>query len=409
MRVAALVLLLAACAADGSDRWAGTVETLPNGAVRVTNPAQGLWGEGDGWRLVPELAVGDVDGPEATTFGAITGLAVDGDGRIYVLDRQANELRIFTRDGAHVRTVGRSGAGPGEYSNANGLLWLAPDTLVVVDQRGGRYSILTREGEYVRSVRRRLGFFGWAFRGGYDAGVLYEQSSVGGENDARPVLLGTALAGAEAAAEGEVALPESASTAAREPSVDTLFLPRPAGPLYESFSVRTERAGMVMGVPFAPEPVYHLDGRGGIWFGHGSEFRVFKTTFAGDTLLEIVLDATPAPVTAAELAEWEAQPFVARFREIGGRIDMDRIPKVKPFFDALYVDPDGYLWVSVPAGPMEMAFALFDGDGRYLGRLQVDGLRRDVYLEPVVRGGRLHVVGRDELDVQRVYVFGIER
>jgi hypothetical protein len=77
--------------------------------------------------------------------------------------------------------------------------------------------------------------------------------------------------------------------------------------------------------------------------------------------------------------------------------------------DGLYVDPDGYLWVSVPAGPMETVFALFDPDGRFLGRLHLDGVKRDALLEPVVRNGRLHFVGRDELEVQRVHVFRIEK
>jgi hypothetical protein len=125
--------------------------------------------------------------------------------------------------------------------------------------------------------------------------------------------------------------------------------------------------------------------------------------------MEIRLAATPAPVTAAELTEWEAGQSVKRFREMGGRLDLNRIPKVKPFFDGVLVDPEGYLWVSVPAGVMEVVFRVFDRDGRYLGALRMTGFERDRYLPPVVRHGRLHVVGRDELDVQRVYVFAIER
>jgi hypothetical protein len=54
-------------------------------------------------------------------------------------------------------------------------------------------------------------------------------------------------------------------------------------------------------------------------------------------------------------------------------------------------------------------FAVLDTDGRYLGRLQVDGMEREVYLRPVVRNGRVYWVGRDELDVQRVYVYTIDR
>jgi hypothetical protein len=193
MKRLVVVLLMAGCGADADGPWNGSIETLPNGAVRVTNPAEGIWEVDAGWRLVPELVLGTVDGPEQTVFASVSGIEVDDSGRIYVLDRQANELRIFLADGTHVRSVGRSGAGPGEYAAANGLRWISQDTLVLVDQRGNRYSILTSEGEYVRSVPRALGFYGWSFNGGYRRDTLYEFTTVGREDAARPALLGTSL------------------------------------------------------------------------------------------------------------------------------------------------------------------------------------------------------------------------
>ena len=97
-----------------------------------------------------------------------------------------------------------------------------------------------------------------------------------------------------------------------------------------------------------------------------------------------------------------------RFSEMGGKLDLDRIPKVKPFFDDVFVDDEGHLWVSLPAGPTEVAFAVLDREGRYLGRMQVSGMKRDVYVTPVVRMRKLYFAGRDDLDVPRVYVFRIQ-
>jgi hypothetical protein len=173
--------------------------------------------------------------------------------------------------------------------------------------------------------------------------------------------------------------------------------------------VRNERGGMVMGVPFTAGAMYYLDGAGGVWHGHGSAFRIYLSTFLGDTLSEIVLDGTPAPVTDTELEAWEEGPGVRQFREMGGKLDRERIPKVKPYFDGLFVDSDGYVWLSLPAGPREAVFAVLDPDGRYLGRLQVDGAPRVTYLQPVVRNDRLYWVGSDELEVQHVYVYRIEK
>jgi len=188
-----------------------------------------------------------------------------------------------------------------------------------------------------------------------------------------------------------------------------VMLPLSDAPTPEGFSVRTERGGMSMGVPFAPGPVYHLDRSGHLWHGHGSEFRIFRSTLAGDTVLEVTLDAEQAPVSAEELEEWEAGPGPQQFREMGGELDLGRIPGAKPFFDGLYQDPEGYLWASIPTQPSETLFAVMDPEGRYLGKLRIQGVERVEWVEPVVRNGRLYLVGRDELDVQRVHVFRIDR
>jgi hypothetical protein len=389
----ALVLVLVGCGLGGADGgWEGTIEELPGGGVRVLNPAQGIWTEATAWRLVPERVIGEVEGPPSHVFSSIAGLEVGDDGRIYVLDRQASELRIFAPDGAHLRTVGRSGRGPGEYLNANGLGWLAPDSLVVIDQRGARYSVLDADGEYVRSVHRSLNFFGWTFQGRVADGRVWERTTTGGQADPTLVLVATPLRPA-------------ADAAAGAPRPDTVALP---GRLFTgSFSVQGDQGGMTMAVPFAPGQAVHIDDGGHVWQAWTGEFRVARATMAGDTLLDVRLDAPPAPVTAADIDEWEAGPAAQRFLEMGGRIDRSRIPRERPVLSDLYVDPDGHLWVGVP-GADGSAFALFGADGRYLGRVELPGFTRTVFLPPVVRHGRLHLAGADELGVERVHIFRIE-
>jgi hypothetical protein len=402
-----LLFLCNACSGtDESTRWAGTIETLPNGAIRVTNPPDGLWEDDNAWQLEQELVLGQTDGEGAAVFASISGLAVDGSGRIHVLDRQANELRIFDGEGTHIRTVGRAGRGPGEYSTANGLAWFSEDSLLVVDQEGNRYSILDRRGDYIRSVRRRLSFFGWVFRGGIDGGRIYELSSVGADED-RLALLGTRLTGDSLETSMAVTAADDGTDGRPGFGVDTLLLARPDGPLYEAFSIRTERGGMVIGVPFAGAPQYYLDGNGGVWHGHGGTPRLYHSTFPGDTLTEIILQTEAATVTPEEIEEWEAQPALERFRTLGGKLDISRIPAMKPYFDGITIDPEGYIWLTVPGAPQRAVFAVLDPDGRYLGQLQLPGVARDAYVPTITRNDRLYFVGSDELDVQRVYVYRI--
>ena len=85
---------------DAPAAWAGTVDTPATGQVVVRNPRAPLWPDGHEWRLAEELRVGTVAGEGPELFGRITSLAVDPAGQIYVLEGQAQEIRVFGPDGA---------------------------------------------------------------------------------------------------------------------------------------------------------------------------------------------------------------------------------------------------------------------------------------------------------------------
>lgn len=407
MRLVPPVLLLAliACSDSVSEGWTGSIETMPDGRTVVANPADGLWTDESRWQVTPAVRIGAMEGNGPDVFGAMSGLQVGADGRIYVLDRQANELRIFAPDGSHVRTVGRSGGGPGEYANANGLAWASDDTLIVVDQRGNRYSVLTREGDFKRTVPRALGFFGWVHSGTFMDGKIWELFSVGQGEDRVPALLGTSIDPAMAVTSPD----ETADRPVFAGASDTLLLPVPDMPATPFYSVRTERGGMSMSIPFTAGPVYHVDDAGTLWHGHGARPRLYRSTLAGDTLLDIQLALTPEPVRQEEIDEWANGEAIERFTSLGGDLDLSLIPENKPYFDAIEVDAEGFVWLARPTTAGATAFVVLDPDGRYLGRIDLPGVERDPYLQPVVRGGRLHFIASDDFGVQRVHVFDIER
>ena len=142
-----------ACSSDEStSRWTSTVDTLENGTVLISNPSTGLLGA-EPWPLVEESKIGSVEGDGPGTFGAVVAIEVDRLGRIYVLDRQAQEVRVFEADGRYVRTMGRMGEGPGEFRGANGMGWGAPNRLWVVDKRLHRFNVFDTSGVSVATYR----------------------------------------------------------------------------------------------------------------------------------------------------------------------------------------------------------------------------------------------------------------
>lgn len=107
--------------------------------------------------LVEDLVIrGTSDAPE-DGFGGIRDIDVDDQGRIYALDVDRMWIAVFDADGRFLRTVGRSGQGPGEFTTPRGIavsgdfLWLSASTrdrLIVWRLDGTLVNELTIEDAY---------------------------------------------------------------------------------------------------------------------------------------------------------------------------------------------------------------------------------------------------------------------
>jgi hypothetical protein len=381
----AALLTLSACGRDAgaASSWAGTIDTLAGGRVRVTSPEQGAWREGEGWKLVEEMRIGTADEEGPTMFGSLADLEVDALGRIWVADGMANEIRIFGPDGRHVRTVGRKGGGPGEFEQIAGLDRDPAGRIWVYDPRNARFSVLDTAGTLVTSHRRDQGFMMVPWRGGFDAsGRLYDPSAVREGEEFTPVMM--------------------RYDSAMSP-VDTLKLPR-----YESaqFELRGEGTRMAASVPFTPGLFWRLSRAGGLWMGITDKYEVHHVTLAGDTTRTISRPFTPTPVTQAEKDEELGR--MEWFTRQGGKVDAGRIPAVKPAYGGLFEDEDGYLWIT-PYLPKDAprTYDLFDPEGRYLGRVDVPGEDASLRLS-VIRGPSVYGIARDADDVEYVVRYRIE-
>lgn len=91
------------------------------------------------------------------TFAIIADVLVDGRGRIYVLDEQMMNLRVFDAHGRLLQRVGREGHGPGEFYHP---LALAGDgrRLFVADHGNLRLAVFTMADSLVRVGEYRLDF-----------------------------------------------------------------------------------------------------------------------------------------------------------------------------------------------------------------------------------------------------------
>lgn len=129
----AVPLIIAACAPRDSQPAEGASrDTLPDGTVVVHYAALP---DDDIPVIEQDLVLPDASGDPERLFGDIRGIEATSDGTIYVLDYQGPEIWAFDETGAFVRTVASKGEGPGELSEANGMI-LAGDTLLWVQDYG---------------------------------------------------------------------------------------------------------------------------------------------------------------------------------------------------------------------------------------------------------------------------------
>lgn len=381
--------VLISCAGEGGTDgglWAGTVDTLPSGAIEVHNPSFGIWDSTTAWHVVEELRIGTLEGSGPDLFGDISTIEVDESGNIYVFESQAQELRVFDASGEYVRTIGQEGGGPGEFREAIGIAWAPDGMLWVLDPGNARISIFDKSGTFVTMKRILGGYVIVPWPGRFDrAGSFYHYGL--DVNAARSdwfvmVRFDTLMN-----------------------PLDTIRIPRAPDDRY--FELPSEDGGaMRAGIPFTASIASRIGPDGNLWFANTGNYHIYKRSIDGDTILKISREFEPLPVTQAaidsaiERLEW--------FTRQGGRIDRSRFPSVKPALQSLYLDDDGRIWVEPVAlsGDSGSPIDVFENDGRYLGRLQLPFLLRSI---PRFRHGNIYAVTVDDLGVPYVVRGRIEK
>jgi hypothetical protein len=104
------------------------------------------------WSLVPELRVGG----EAATgreyeFTTIRDIVIGPNGAIYLTQGQEQEIRVYDAQGKYVRTIGRQGGGPGEFTGL-GSIGFVGDTLYTVDFRQRRIALFRANGSLITTI-----------------------------------------------------------------------------------------------------------------------------------------------------------------------------------------------------------------------------------------------------------------
>ena len=342
-----------------------TRETLPNGAVLVRYP--GLPAIDSVGPEVTEahvdLRIGTVDGDDPNyIFGDIRGVQAASDGKIYVLDYQAVEVRAYSPDGEHLRTITQHGEGPGEIMEANGIL-LSGDTLLWIHNYGSAVITgLDPAGEEVRRFAKPVPGYGYIWDGAFDSRGRYWKPTYHSEED-----------------ENREPQPGHYSATSRAylksydlftDSVDSVYV---GESVYQAYLVLRGSGRSFYSIPFTASEVAVVNPSGGFWRAGTATYRLTRVGERGDTLVVVEAGLSGDPVTAADRSA-----YVERWVELdpGNRRDLEAVaaaaPDTKPVLAGLSVDDHGRLWVErTTPEDVPPFYDLFSQDGDYMGSVRL--------------------------------------
>ena len=341
-------------------------ETLPNGALLVRYPDLPAIDD-----TVPEvteaqvdLQFGSLEGDDPNfLFGDIRGIQATNDGTIYVLDYQVTEVRAYDPDGRYLRTVARRGEGPGEITEANGIL-LSGDTLLWMHDHARRVIIgVDLAGKEVRRFDKPVRSYGYIWDGAFDnRGRYWRDVSHSDDGIVYPP-------------------PPGLSTRTYRDyykfhdlsngAVDSVYLGESSSRSY----TYEDAVGLWQYLPisFEAEERIVVNPSGGFWRANTAEYRIARTNENGDTLVVIEAGLPVLRVTDKERSTYvegivEYRPDVRSEAEAVAAI----LPDVKPILAEIFVDDEGQLWVQrVTPSDTHPFYDRYSEDGNYLGSVRL--------------------------------------
>jgi len=392
-----------ACAGgEGTAAWQGTT-TDSAGVTIVQNPTTGLWGPDDAWTFAETLRIGTAEGEPEYQFGSIAGassLGIASDGRIVVLDQQAQHIKVFTPSGEYERTIGGPGSGPGEIGPGASAVIIAPgDTLLLSDVANQRGSLYLLDGTYLRSFPLNFAD-GIPFR--------WEQSRDG------QIMVQTR----RLAFPGSTAPPDS---------MDVISVRNLDGSIGDT--VMSVRSGGTVsfagGAPewnlFSPEPLWALyqdqvlyavndNYRIGMYGADGTLQRVIQKPFTRDPVTDGDQDAIKElfqklfvaqgvpPQMASQLMTRVhfAENYPAFGQMIAGPRGTILVQLVQPLSKLSEKERESF---NIQAGDLgSRTWDVFDEQGQYLGPVTMP-----LRFQPIqFRGDEIYGIQRDDLDVQYI-------
>jgi hypothetical protein len=394
-RVTVLVVVWAGC---GEERAADAWSVRDSAGIRIVESARPAWEDGTEWTVAAEavVSIGVAEGDSTQILDRVVDARLIGSDTVLVVDGGSSQLRWYGADGRLLRSVGRQGAGPGEFSRygPGRLCVLGDGDLLVADPIQQRAHVFTRTGAFAATLAVRLDAAFPSVQGCFADGTLLGWHSEQGPERipgrVNPMTFVWTRLGGDGSTQGELA---------RLPGAQQYLLERGDG------SATYHTIPFTVGSTAAAAPA-------ALYVTVGADPAIERRTLEGS--VDRLVRWQPARVRSEDVYErYRAQVIAAqtqpdrrrhwtRFFDVGVEL-----PAFVASLQALLVDDEGVLWAERYRLPWESAgvWDVFDAAGRWLGgvvlpdRFDVRQIGRDFILG----------IHRDTLGVERVRVHRLDR
>lgn len=321
LAIAVLALAATSCgSSDGAARRDGAPgSAIPGSALRVGTGAI---------EAVSLFTIGALEGPPELAFGRVYTIVPTPDRGMLTCDIADRTLRRYDSAGVFLHTIGRTGAGPGEYAGCFDVLIDIDSGIVVSDPPNARLVRFAADGtpRDVISVNTFGGLGG--------EGTFYV------DRDGRY----WRKAWIHGSVESEHDFPAQMTILDRSGRrVDSVHVPAPGESGGRGFTLNTND-GAYSAIP--PDSLYAIGMDGAIVTASPSRYHL--KVVRGSRTIEFTRDGAAVPYGDAERAEW-----LAWHRYLTQRNPKQRLapfPELKPLIRAIRVDDIDRLWVQVHVG-----------------------------------------------------------
>jgi hypothetical protein len=304
---------------------------------------------------------------------------------VVIANGGAHQLHWYDASGELLRTVGREGAGPGEFGQLNWIARHGADSVLVLGGRARRLSVFDPGGTFVRSVPV-------AARGDYwgtfaDGSPLLGQDRYGGEGFVRQDVVLWKLSVADGSA-------DSLGTYGGD----------------EQIIGRDGNMFFILSAPFGRQGVFAVSGARYL-VADQEQYEISEYTSDGGLARLFRIRQTPATVTSVDIdrfregsiAAYEGSDLEAWQR----RLDEQPYPDVFPTHGAMMVDKLGQLWLQAFPKPWDelVEWWVFDPEGRPIGTVTLPTAFEAYEI------GEDYLLGKwaDSLDVEHVGMYGLSK